>query len=295
MTTPKLDPVRIERRGPIAILWIDSPPVNVLSTPVLEAMLQRLGEVDQDSSVRVVVLASALERAFAAGADLRSMAPMAPAEARVHGRRGQSVTRAIERLPVPVIAAVGGSCLGGGCELILACDFVFASEAAVFGQPEVRLGIFPGWGGTRRLPRRIGLARARDWILTGRSIPAREALAAGLVHRVVSNQELLPEALRLSEEFAQRAPLALAAAKKAVNHAIDPAIDPGLEFELSLWAGLFGTPDQREGMRAFLEKRPPKFLGRDQRSVSKVEHQRTTAPRARTGDVRPSSGRKKSP
>jgi enoyl-CoA hydratase/carnithine racemase len=293
MAGPAPDPVRLERRGPIALLWINNPPVNVLTTAVLEALLQRFREIREDLSIRVVVLASALERVFAAGADLRSMASMGPAEARVHGARGQSVTRAIETLPVPVVAAVGGSCLGGGCEIILACDAVIASESAAFGQPEIRLGIFPGWGGTRRLPRRIGLLRARDWILSGRSIPAREAEGAGLVSRVVPPPDLLPEALRVADEFVSRPALVVAAAKDAVNHAIDPTVDEGLRYELSLWSSLFGTHDQREGMTAFLEKRTPKFLGREPDRLRGARPSGGASTKAPRRHPRPRPGRKK--
>ena len=247
--------VRYERQGRTAVLTLDHPPVNVLSQPVLDALARRLVEAEGDPEVRVVILASAAEKAFAAGADIREMAPMSPSAARVHGGRGQAVTRQIERLPLPVIAAVHGICLGGGCEIALACDFVVASEDATFGQPEINLGVMPGWGGTRRLPRRIGTSRARDWILTGRSAPAREAFEAGLVYRLVPRAELLPVSLRLAEELSRKPPVALAAAKYAILNAVDPQIDVGLAHELDLWARLFATSGQKEGMRAFLEKR----------------------------------------
>jgi enoyl-CoA hydratase len=247
--------VHRERQGRTLVLTLDRPPVNVLSRPVLEELLARLDDAGLDPEVRVVVLASAAPKAFAAGADIREMSAMGPEEARVHGGRGQSVTRRIERLPVPVIAAVHGVCLGGGCEIVLACDFIVASDDATFGQPEINLGVMPGWGGTRRLPRRIGAARARRWILTGRSVGAQEALNEGLLERVVPRAELLPTALALATELSQKPPIALAAAKYALLRAIDPAIDDGLAYELDLWARLFGTQDQREGMRAFLEKR----------------------------------------
>jgi len=180
---------------------------------------------------------------------------MGPAEARVHGGRGQAVTVALEELPQPVVAAVHGSCLGGGTEIALACDFVVASDDAVFGQPEIKLGVMPGWGGTRRLPRRTAPGLARRWILLGTPIPAAEALAAGLVDRVVPRAELAAAAMGLATELAQKAPIALAAAKYAINHAIDPGRTEGLAYELDLWARLFGTTDQKSGMQAFLEKR----------------------------------------
>ncbi|MGA8710815.1 MAG: enoyl-CoA hydratase/isomerase family protein [Thermoplasmata archaeon] len=249
------DLVRYERRGGTVLLTLDHPPVNVLSRAVLDAMTVRLTEAEEDPEARTVVLASAAEKAFAAGADIREMAPLDRQGARVHGGLGQGVTRQIERLSLPVIAAVHGVALGGGCEVCLACDFIIASEDAQFGQPEINLGVMPGWGGTRRLPRRVGAARARRWIMTGRSVKASEAFAQGLVDRVVPRAELLTSALALAEELATKPPLALAAAKYALLEALDPAIDQGLGYELDLWAQLFGTDGQKEGMRAFLEKR----------------------------------------
>jgi enoyl-CoA hydratase len=253
---PPPELVRAARFDRTLVLTIDNPPVNVLSRPVLEMLGARLREAQADEAVRSVVLTGGAEKAFAAGANIREMAPMGPAEAFEHGRLGQGLTRTIERLPLPVIAAVHGVCYGGGCEIALACDFILASDDAQFGQPEINLGIMPGWGGTRRLPRRIGATRARQWILTGRPVRASEAAEAGLVDRVVPRPELLPAALALGEELAQKPPLALAAAKYALLEAIDPNIDAGLAIELELWARLFGTPGQREGMDAFLAKRP---------------------------------------
>ena len=255
--------VHAERRERTLLLTLDHPPVNVLSRAVLDALAARLHEAEADPEVRVVVLASAAEKAFAAGADIREMAPMGSAAAREHGGRGQAVTRQIERLPLPVIAAVHGVCLGGGCEIALACDFVLASEDARFGQPEINLGVMPGWGGTRRLPRRVGAARARRWILTGNPVPAAQAHADGWIDRVVGRSELLPTALELAKELASKPAVALAAAKYALLQALDPGIDPGLAYELDLWARLFDTPGQKEGMRAFLEKRTLAERARD--------------------------------
>jgi enoyl-CoA hydratase len=250
------DWVRSERRGRTVLLTIDHPPVNVLSLPVVDRLIERIEEVSNDAEARVVVLASAAEKAFAAGADVREMESLGPAEARVHAARGQEVTRAIERLPMPVIAAVHGACFGGGCEVALACDFILASEDARFGQPEINLGVMPGWGGTQRLPRRIGATRARRWILTGEPVPARRAESEGLVDRVVPRTELLATALALAEELAAKPPVALAAAKYALARAVDPGIEEGLAYELDLWARLFGTAGQKQGMRAFLAKQP---------------------------------------
>jgi len=255
--------VRREQRGPTRILALDHPPVNVLSTPVLEALAREIDAARVDPAVRVVVLASAAEKAFAAGADVREMRNRDPSAAKAHGGRGQALTRQLERLPLPVIAAVHGACFGGGLEVALACDFIIASEDAQFGQPEINLGVMPGWGGTRRLPRRIGPARARGWILTGRPASARDAEAAGLIDRVVPRAELLPASLALAAELASKPPVALAAAKFAMLRAVDPGIDDGLGYELDLWSRLFGTEGQREGMAAFLEKRPLPVLGRE--------------------------------
>ncbi len=248
--------VAVRPDGPVRVVTIDHPPVNVLARPVLDALLDALETIDADPAARVVVLTSAAEKAFAAGANIREMATMTPEEARRHGARGQEVTRRLERLPLPVIAAVHGVCLGGGCEVALACDFVFASADATFGQPEINLGVTPGWGGSQRLPRRIGAARARRWIYTGRAVSAEEARADGWVDRVVPRAELLPAAIAFARELSEKPALALAAAKYEILRAVDRSIDDDLAYELDLWARLFGTPDQREGMRAFLERRP---------------------------------------
>ncbi|MCI4326115.1 MAG: enoyl-CoA hydratase/isomerase family protein [Thermoplasmata archaeon] len=256
MSEPSSPLVRLERRGPVAVVTIDHPPVNVLSAAVLDALVERLGEAGADPQVRVVVLCGAAEKTFAAGANIREMAPMGPAEAHVHGGKGQGVTVAIERLPIPVIAAVHGSCLGGGCEIALACDFVIASDDATFGQPEVNLGVMPGWGGTQRLPRRVGAAQARYWIFTGRPVPAKEARDQGWVLRVVPRSHLLPEAMALAEELAGKSADALAAAKFSVQLAVDRGLSGGLAYELRLWESLFGTADQTAGMESFLAKRP---------------------------------------
>jgi enoyl-CoA hydratase/carnithine racemase len=263
MTTSDPPLVRLERRGAVAVLTIDHPPVNVLNAAVLDALVARLAEVDADRSLRAVVLCGAAEKAFAAGADIREMAPMGPGQARRHGARGQGATVAIERISLPVIAAVHGSCLGGGCELALACDFVVASEDARFGQPEVNLGVMPGWGGTQRLPRRIGAAQARYWIYTGRSMTAADAMAQGWVLAVVPKARLLEEAIGLAEELAEKSADALAAAKYAVQRAVDRGLTEGLAYELRIWESLFATTDQKEGMRAFLEKRTWKPTERD--------------------------------
>jgi enoyl-CoA hydratase/carnithine racemase len=256
MSEPSSPLVRREMRGAVAVLTIDHPPVNVLSADVLDALVARLEELRADGAVRAVVLASAAEKAFAAGANIREMAPMGPSEAHRHGGKGQATTVAIERLPMPVVAAVHGSCLGGGCEIALACDFVIASPDAKFGQPEVNLGVMPGWGGTQRLARRVGAAQARYWIFTGRAASAEEACAQGWVLRVVPRDLLLAEAVGLATELAAKSADALAAAKYSVQLAVDRGLGAGLAYELRLWEALFATADQKAGMSAFLAKAP---------------------------------------
>ena len=249
------EPVRIRRDGPVGHLVLDHPPVNVLTSEVLEALERAFDRAEADPEIRALVLESAAPKAFAAGADIRAMATMGPEEARRHGRRGQSATERIERSPLPVIAAVHGACLGGGTEIVLACDFVLAADDAVFGQPEIRLGVMPGWGGTQRLPRRVGALRAREWILTGRPVPAAEAARQGLVLQVTAREELDPAATALAREIAALPATAVAAAKYALHRAIDRGLPDGLAMELDLWHRLFATADQKEGMQAFLEKR----------------------------------------
>lgn len=255
--------VRLERTGPVAVLTLNSPPLNILTADLLHDLSHQLAMASGDAKVRAIVLASGLDKGFAAGASIREMATMGTRQAERHGALGQAVTLQIEACPLPVVAAVHGICVGGGSEIAEACDFVVASDDAKFGQPEINLGVMPGWGGTQRLPRRVGPQQARAWVLLGRSIDARSAYEHGLIWKLVPRAELMSEAMRLAAELAQKPPLALAAAKFALNAAIDRDLARGLSFERRLWSQLFGTPDQREGMTAFLEKRAPVFWGRD--------------------------------
>lgn len=247
--------VRVERRGPVAIVYLSHPPLNILSTALLSDLATALADLLEEGTTRAVVLTGMGQRAFSGGADIKEMAPLSHEEARLHSLKGQAVTNLIEWMPMPVIAAVHGACLGGGSELAEACDFVLASEEVVFGQPEINLGVIPGWGGTRRLTRILGPTRAREWILTGTRKTAREALEEGLVTRLVPLDGLLDSAVALAQSLVTKPPLALAAAKYAVNHAADEVRLQGLEYERELWGLLFETEGQREGMGAFLEKR----------------------------------------
>jgi enoyl-CoA hydratase len=262
MSAPKLDPVLITRDGGIAIITIQNPPFNVLTTPVVDALADAVVGLTQDPEVRCIVITGSGDKAFSSGANVREMATMGILEASRYSAKGQALTNLIERAPIPVIAAVRGFCLGGGCELSLSCDFIVAAEDAVFAQPEINIGVIPGWGGSRRLTRAIGVARARHWIFTGEKVPAQKAYEDGLVDIVVSPKKLMDESLALARMLSSKGALAMAAAKYAVNQASDATRLLGLEFERDLWGILFNSQDQKEGMNAFLEKRPPNFRDR---------------------------------
>jgi enoyl-CoA hydratase len=251
--------VLVERRGPVAILTLNNPPLNILTGRVLEELASRILELSSDASVRVLVFAGAGDRAFSGGANIRDMVSMDRAEATAFSTKGQAVANLLERSPLPVIAAVHDICVGGGFELSQACDFIIASQDSVFGQPEIKIGVLPGWGGSRRLTRAVGVARARRMILTGENISAKTALTYGLVDRVVPNHRLMEEVMALAQQLASKPAVALAAAKYAVNQAADPGRLLGLDYERELWGLMFDTDDQKEGMKAFLEKRPAAF------------------------------------
>jgi enoyl-CoA hydratase len=254
--------VDVNLRERVAVVTIDRPEaLNALNRETLHELRDRLRELAGDASVRVLVVTGAGDRAFVAGADIREMNAMAPEEGRAFGELGQEIGRLLETMPKPTIAAVNGFALGGGCEVALACDIRYASDKAKLGLPEVGLGVIPGWGGTQRLARLVGLGLAKELILTGRLVDAREALERGLVNAVFPPDELFPKALELAESLAAKSPLALAAAKEAVGRSL-PDVEPGLEREVELFAQLFGSEDRREGMTAFLEKREPRFTGR---------------------------------
>jgi len=210
----------------------------------------------------VVVLTGAGDRAFAAGADIKEMEAMTVDEARAWGALGHDCGRLLETMPKPTLAAVNGFALGGGCELALACDVRYASTGAKLGQPEVSIGIIPGWGGTQRLARTVGIGLAKELILSGRTVVAEEALRIGLVNALFPPVELLDRTLELADALAAKSPLVLAAAKEASNLALQGDLGAGLEHEAERFAQLFGSEDQKEGMRAFIEKREPRFTGR---------------------------------
>jgi enoyl-CoA hydratase len=252
--------VDVEIENSVATILLNRPEaLNAFNTDQLNALLDTLRGLRENKSVRVLIITGAGDRAFAAGADIKTMSGMSKAKGLAFARLGHSVAYAIESLPVPVIAAVNGFALGGGCELALACDIRLASENAVFGQPEVIIGVPPGWGGTQRLPRLIGPGLASEMIFTGRRVDAAEALRIGLVNAVYPKAELLDKAREMADTVAANSPRAVAAAKRAIQTAFNGSVVSGLDTEARLFAGSFETNDQREGMQAFLEKRTPVF------------------------------------
>ena len=250
--------------APIGIITFNRPNVlNALRSRLLREVSDALCEMERNDAVRVVVITGAGEKAFAAGADISELNALATAASGAdQARAGQAVTRQIERLRKPVIMAINGFALGGGCELALAGDILVASENAKFGQPEVNLGLIPGYGGSQRTTRLVGKAMAAYLCLTGEIIDAREALRIGLVARVVPSSELMTEAKRIANVIASKAPLAIAACKRVINNGAHLAIDDALELEALEFGTLVDTEDIREGTTAFLEKRKPVWKGR---------------------------------
>ncbi|HYM83794.1 MAG TPA: enoyl-CoA hydratase-related protein [Candidatus Dormibacteraeota bacterium] len=245
----------------VALVTIDRPrAMNALDFELLRRLAGALEDLDLDATVRCIVLTGAGTRAFAAGADIKELAEQTPVT--LTSSRAFETWDRIDRVGLPVVAAVRGYALGGGCELAMACDLIVAGEDAVFGQPEVRLGVMPGAGGTQRLTRAVGKARAMEMILTGRRLSAREAEAAGLVTSVVPAEATLAVALDLAERIASQPPLAVRAAKQAILRAFELPLSAGLDHERRAFFSLFATEDQTEGMTAFAEKREPRWTGR---------------------------------
>ncbi|CAA9547457.1 MAG: 3-hydroxybutyryl-CoA dehydratase [uncultured Thermomicrobiales bacterium] len=250
--------IDVTRVGSVATVTLNRPEaLNAFDQAALSDLLRSVRKLGADQTVRAIILTGAGDRAFAAGADIKAMAKFNPQAARAFGALGQAVTRAIETVPQPVIAAVNGYAFGGGCEIALACDLRLAADTAVFAQPEVSLGIPPGWGATQRLPRLVGGGVAAELILTGRRVDATEALRIGLVNAVHRPDALLPAAGELAAQIAGNSRSAVAAAKQAMAVAFGVDVPGGLLTELDAFASAFGTEDQREGMAAFLEKRRP--------------------------------------
>ena len=252
--------VEVERDGAIAVVLLNRPEaLNALSGEVMDALVSELEELDADAAIRCIVLGGS-ERVFAAGADVAELAAATPIE--LYENRRIDRWDAIRALRTPLVAAVSGYCLGGGCELAMLCDIVVASETAQFGQPEINLGIIPGAGGTQRLTRAVGKAVAMDVILTGRFLSANEALRAGLVARVVAREAWLEEAKRVARAIAAKSPVSVRLAKEAVDRAFDVPLTAGLELERRSFYLARASEDATEGLTAFVEKRKPDFKGR---------------------------------
>jgi enoyl-CoA hydratase len=254
--------VKLAYDGPIATLTVARPDrLNALSPEVIGELLDAVSELARRAKELRCVVFTGEGKAFIAGADIAAMQRMTPAEANEFATRGHQLGSALEALPLPVIAAINGFALGGGCELALACDFAYASDKAKLGQPEVKLGVIPGFGGTQRLLRRVGVAMARELAYSGMMIDAQEALRIGLVNRVFPHDELLPTTLEAARAIAEMGPLAVSACKRVIREGEMMPLPQANRLEVEAFARLFQSADQKEGMAAFLAKRPAAFKG----------------------------------
>ncbi len=246
----------------IATLVFNRPKaLNALSIALLTELTDALGTIKNDPSIRVLILTGAGEKSFIAGADITEIATLTPLGAKHFAQMGQNVISALQALAIPVIAAVNGFALGGGCEMALACDFIYASEKALFGLPEINLGVIPGFGGTQRLPRLVGANRAKEMIFTGKHLTATEAREIGLVNAVFAPEALMAAATKTASLIATKGKASLCAAKQAVNQGLNTDLVTGLAIERDIFALCMANPDAKEGTSAFLEKRKPVFSG----------------------------------
>ena len=251
--------IRYEKQDNIGIITISRPEaLNALNTAVFNELEPLVGEIERDATLGALIITGE-GRSFVAGADIGEQCPMDLEAGRKWARRGSSVFRRIEKLEIPTIAAVNGFALGGGCELALACDIILASEKAKFGQPEVGLGIIPGFSGTQRLPRRVGIGKAKELIFSGKMIKADEAKAIGLANEVYAPEALMDAALEMARSFTKNAPIAVKYAKACIDRGMQMDLDDGIALENEMFAMCYATADQKEGMTAFLEKRPAVF------------------------------------
>ena len=247
--------ITYEQEGFVGVITINRPKaLNALNSEVLKELNATLDAVDLENT-RALVLTGAGEKSFVAGADIAEMSTLTKAEGEAFGKIGNDVFRKIETFPIPVIAAVNGFALGGGCEIAMSCDIRLCSDTAIFGQPEVGLGITPGFGGTQRLARIIGVGKAKEMIYAATNVKAEEAYRIGLVNAVYPLEELMPAAKKLAGKIAKNAPIAVRACKKAINEGLDAVMDEAIVIEEKLFGSCFETEDQKEGMKAFLEKR----------------------------------------
>jgi enoyl-CoA hydratase len=252
--------IKIDINDYIATVTINRPEaLNAMNKVVVAELKKAMEDCEENNNVGVIVITGSGDKAFVAGADIKSMQKMSGREALEFSREGQEMTMIIENSPKPVIAAINGFALGGGCEIALACDMRIASENAKFSQPEVALGIIPGWGGTQRLPRLIGKGRAIEMITGSKMIDADEALRIGLVNHIVPLSELLDETYSLAKSIIKNGPTAVGAALKCIHMGYDKDLENGLDIELNAFTELFETDEQREGTTAFIEKRKPNF------------------------------------
>ena len=247
----------------IYLLTVNRPKaLNALDAATLDEIAAAIGKIAGDDRARVLLVTGAGEKAFVAGADIAEMQNATLEQAREFSEKGARVMHALEALPVPVIALVNGYALGGGCELALACDWILAADNALFGQPEVNLGIPPGFGGTQRLPRRVGPARALELLTTARQLKAQEAVAIGLANHVYPASELRAKGIEMARVISAKGPIAVRLAKRAVQNGLNLDLFSACALETDLFAEAFASEDRKEGMRAFLDKRPPRFTGK---------------------------------
>lgn len=253
----------LEKKGAVAVLTFNRPKaLNALNTETLTELSAAVDAIGKDASIKVVICTGSGEKAFVAGADITEVNKLSALEGRQFGQLGQAVFRKIELLPQPVIAAINGFALGGGCELAMSCDIRIASENAQFGQPEVKLGVTPGFGGTQRLPRIVGTSMASELLFAGDNIDAQEAYRIGLVNRIYPLDTLMDEAMKLANRIVERAPIAVQLCKSAVQHGMNMDIDSAQAYEAEIFALSISTQDKKEGTTAFMERRKPVFEGR---------------------------------
>jgi enoyl-CoA hydratase len=255
--------ILFERDGAVATLTVNRPKaLNALNVATMREMAAAITALAEDPAVRALIVTGAGDKSFVAGADITEMRPMGTTEALAFSSLGHRFGRILEEVPFVTIAAVNGFALGGGCELAMACDLIYASEKARFGQPEVSLGVIPGFGGTSRLVRLVGLQRAKELVFTGDTLTAERAVAVGLALQVLPPEQLLVHCREVAGRIALRGPLAIAQAKRLMNEGADLPLSAANALERQGFAALFGSQDQREGMAAFVEKRPPVFSGK---------------------------------
>ncbi len=253
--------LKVSVENGIAAITMARPPVNAVDREFVQQLTAALDRCEADGAARAIVIASGFPSVFSGGADIREMEAMDEAGCLDFVRQGQGLMDRMEALPKPIIAAVNGACVGGGCELAMSCDLRVAGRSSSFGQPEVNLGVLPGWGGSQRMPRLVGKTKAMELLMTGEAISADRALDLGLVNLVVPDEEVLSSTMALAGKLLEKSPSALAAIKAAIHEGFSTSLAEGLEVEARQYREAFTAPDAREGMRAFLEKRAPRFTG----------------------------------